>query len=497
MTPPPTIHISQIDEGERIRKTYNKIEELADSIEGDGLIQPLVLVPLGNRAQEVEMSDETIEYEVKEMFGLDAGGRRTRALKLLHSEDRWDGILYHAATSEPGRPGYVLKGEDQRSPLKRLMTEIAENLNREDPDWRDQIHGIVKAWKLAKADADSKSERLLMADFGAMLGVGYSNLQAAVYIYDDFISNPERYEDVNYLREGYRVLLRENTKEVVKLQAIKSMQKSPVQVPSESKLEDRYIKTGQREGKSEPVDVPTINLSSSFHNIDSFKFMNQLPPESFDHIYTDPDYAIDVDRLSANSDSMAAGVSQDDVNSSLLDLYHLISEAFRLIKPQGFFVFWYDLDHHEKLQRYAIEAGFAVQRWPLTWVKSDYRSNASPQCNFTKNEEWAMVCRKHNACLTGTQSSSVWTGPSANVQRLFHHPFAKPLELHHWILSAIAIKGQSVYDPFMGSGSILVAAARFGLRPVGTEINVDHYSNGIMNLQAEYKRLVGGEVNFS
>jgi DNA modification methylase len=494
MQTPDTIHITQIDEGERIRKTYNKIEELADSIEGDGLIQPLVLVPLYWDS----LDDGSGAQDSKQMFGLDAGGRRTRALKLLHSEDRWDGILHHATTSEPGRPGFVLKGEDQRSPLKRLMTEIAENLNREDPDWRDQIHGIVRAWKLAKADADSKSERLLMADFGAMLGVGYSNLQAAVYIYDDVIANPERYKDVNYLREGYRVLLRENTKEVVKLQAIKSMQKPPVQVPAASKPQ---IDSGPLMGPSvedEPrPDIPTINLSSSFHNIDSFQFMRQLPPESFDHIYTDPDYAVDVDRLSANSNSMASGVSQDDVNSSLLDLYNLIDIAAVLIKPQGFFVFWYDLDHHEKLQRYAIEAGFAVQRWPLTWVKSDYRSNASPQCNFTKNQEWAMVCRKHNACLTGTQSSSVWTGPSANVQKLFHHPFAKPLELHHWILSAIAIKGQSVYDPFMGSASILVAAARFGLRPVGTEINVDHYSNGIMNLQAEYKRLVGGEVNFS
>lgn len=495
MTPPPSIHITQIDEGERIRSTYNKIEELADSIESNGLIQPLVLVPLGER--EVEAGGYAINGNNSIMcFGLDAGGRRTRALKLLFEESRWDGNLYHAATSEPGRPGYVLKGQDQLSPLQRLLTEIAENLNREDPDWRDQIHAIVKAWKLAKADADSKSERILMADFGAMLGVGYSNLQAAVYIYEDFIAKPERYKDVKYLREGYRVLLHENTKEAVRLQAIRSLSKPPVQVQDESKPREVSLVTND-DPNDIPVEVPHMDLSPSFLNISAFDFMEKLPPASFDHIYTDPDYAVSVERLSANSNAMSAGVAQDNVNNSLYDLYETIIHAYRLIKPQGFLVFWYDLDHHEKLQRHAIEVGFAVQRWPLTWRKTDYRSNASPQHNFCKDQEWAMVCRKSNAILTQPQMSSVWTGPSAGVQKMFHHPFAKPLELHHWILSAIAIKGQSVYDPFMGSASILVAAARFGLRPVGTEIDIDHYSNGLMNLQTEYKRLIGGEVTFS
>lgn len=492
MTTPDSIHISQVDEGERIRTVYNKIDELAQNIFDNGLIQPVVLVPLPwGTAKEEENSNLV---ELKQMFGLDAGGRRTRALKVLFEEDRWDGILYHATTSVPGRPGFVLKGADESTPLKRLLTEIAENLDRENLDWRDEMRAIVRAWKLAKADADSKSEKILMADFGHMLGVGYSNLQAAVYIHEDVIANPERYKDVRYLREGYRVLLHENTKEAVKLQAIRSLSAPPVSIPEALKPEENQVALEQVVARPE---VPHIRLTDSFHNVDAFKFMESLPHESFDHIYTDPDYAVSIDQLSANSNSMSAGVSQDDVTSSLLDLDRTIELAFRLLKPQGFFIFWYDLDHHEKLQKRAKAVGFAVQRWPLTWHKTDYRSNAAPAHNFAKNEEWAMVCRKPNAILTRAQTSSVWPGSSMGVQRDFHHPFAKPLELHHWILSAIAIRGQSLYDPFMGSGSILVAAANFGLRPVGSETNIDHYSNAIMNLQGAYKKLVGGEVTFS
>jgi hypothetical protein len=116
-----------IDVGERGRSTYNRIEELADSIRDNGLIQPIVLVPLDGK------------------FGLDAGGRRIQALKFLgHS------ALYHATTSDPTRPGYVLKGEDQNTSIQRLFTEIAENLDRDDLDWRDEMKLLTKAWRLSK-----------------------------------------------------------------------------------------------------------------------------------------------------------------------------------------------------------------------------------------------------------------------------------------------------------------------------------------------------------
>ena len=124
-------------------------------------------------------------------------------------------------------------------------------------------------------------------------------------------------------------------------------------------------------------------------------------------------------------------------------------------------------------------------------------SNASPQHNFTKNVEYAMVCRKPKATLVSTQTSCVFECGSANTVKTLGHPFAKPLDLWRWIYNAITIEGQIVCDPFVGCGSSAIAAVRQGLRPIGCEINEDWYNLLLLNLQSEYTKLVGGRVNFT
>jgi site-specific DNA-methyltransferase (adenine-specific) len=456
-----------IDVGERGRSTYNRIEELADSIRDNGLIQPIVLVPLDGK------------------FGLDAGGRRIQALKFLgHS------ALYHATTSDPTRPGYVLKGEDQNTPIQRLFTEIAENLDRDDLDWRDEMKLLTKAWRLSKEEAITNGEEILMRDFGAMLGVGYSNLQAAVAIHDDVVLHPEIYKDCTRLSGPHSILMLQNAKALERLAAAKSfggqVLKLVVSPPGVSAQDE-----------PEPERVITIPLTESFKLTHGLDFLRAQPAEWCDHIITDPDYGVSVERLESRGAGAGAGVHQESVEQSVAETKEFISLAWRATRPQGFLVFWYDLDHHEKFQQMATSVGWMVQRWPLIWHKLDYRSNAAPAHNFCKNIEYAMVCRKPSAVLTRAQTSSVYACTTGDIARDVGHPFAKPYELWTWIYAAICIKGQVVEDPFVGSGSSSVAAIRWGLRPYGQEINPDHYAGLILNLQKAYRKELGNIVNFT
>lgn len=474
---PDMIPFEAIDIGERGRTTYNRIEELAQSIVDNGLIQPIVLVPLYNTMR---------EGYTGEVYGLDAGGRRYQALKFL--ETKW---LFHAVTSEPGRPGYVLKGEDQGTPLKRLFTEIAENLDRDDLDWRDEMNLLTKAWRLASAEKYAAGESILMRDFGAMLGVGYSNLQAAVAIHDDVIANPTRYKDCTGLRAAYSLLLKANADELNRLAAAKSLGGETtvrVKPPNDDAV--------AAHDAPEPETVITIPLTESFKQTNGLDFLRQQPNEWCDHIITDPDYGVSVERLQANMSGAAAGVAQDNIEQSIEETKTFISLAWKAMRPQGFLVFWYDLDHHEKYQAIATSVGFMVQRWPLIWHKTDFRSNAAPAHNFCKNIEYAMVCRKPSAVLARAQMSSVYGCSSGDVVRDFGHPFAKPIEIWTWIYAAICIKGQVIEDPFVGSGSSAVAAMKWGLRPVGQEINPDHYASLILNLQTAYRKELGA-VSFT
>lgn len=476
MNIPDTIELTQVDEGDRGRTEYNKVEELSQSIHDNGLIQPIVLVPfLGPGGLHAHL------------YGLDAGGRRLRALKMLgHTK------LYHATTSDPERPGFVLKGEDQSTPLKRLFTEIAENLDREDLPWRDEVALYTKAWRLTKHDADSRGEQILMRDFGASLGVTYANLQAAVIVHDDVIAHPERYKDCTGIRNAYAIKLKHEAQELTKLQALRSIKAQPIQ-GTIVLSEDPKVQA-QSEPEREAITIP---LTSNYYNHDALEWMDGIMGESFDHIITDPDYGVAIERLEASVAAASSGVHQSSVDQSLADMKRFIVSSWRLLRPQGFLVFWYDLDHHEKLQRMATDVGFAVQRWPLIWYKTDYRSNSAPQFNFTKNIEYAMICRKPNAVLVKAQNSSVYQCAASSVARDLGHPFAKPFELWYWIFSAVAIKGQTFYDPFVGRGSSAIAGVKWGLRPIGSETNPDHYHGLLHNLQTFYRKELGPNVIFT
>jgi site-specific DNA-methyltransferase (adenine-specific) len=68
---------------------------------------------------------------------------------------------------------------------------------------------------------------------------------------------------------------------------------------------------------------------------------------------------------------------------------------------------------------------------------------------------------------------SVWRmkAPSVAEKRHGRHPTQKPLELVERCLLASTNPGDLVFDPFLGSGTTGVAAARLGRRFVGTEMS--------------------------
>lgn len=62
------------------------------------------------------------------------------------------------------------------------------------------------------------------------------------------------------------------------------------------------------------------------------------------------------------------------------------------------------------------------------------------------------------------------------------HPTQKPLALMRWCLSLVP-EAQAVLDPFMGSGTTLVAAKLEGRQAVGIEINEEYCESAVKRLE--------------
>src|SRR6201999_4451671 len=67
----------------------------------------------------------------------------------------------------------------------------------------------------------------------------------------------------------------------------------------------------------------------------------------------------------------------------------------------------------------------------------------------------------------------VWDMPTESARRV-GHPAPFPVELPEQLIRLYTFEDDLVLDPFMGSGSALVAAARLGRRYVGYDLDPEY-----------------------
>lgn len=68
----------------------------------------------------------------------------------------------------------------------------------------------------------------------------------------------------------------------------------------------------------------------------------------------------------------------------------------------------------------------------------------------------------------------IWSGVTGASTR--HHPAPYPLELAERLVRMFSFVGDTVLDPFMGTGTTSVAAARWGRNSIGVEVDPDYFA---------------------
>lgn len=170
-----------------------------------------------------------------------------------------------------------------------------------------------------------------------------------------------------------------------------------------------------------------------------------------DLVLTDPPYGIGADK----------GKPHKPADSGFYDI------AFRRSYPDG-----WDVRPDGDLLRSAIEMGKDAVVWGGNFFASD----------LPQSKAW-LVWNKLNTMPSFGDCELAWTTLARNACKMFTlsgnglladekdrvHPTQKPVKLMGWCLSFFP-DVHTILDPFMGSGTTLVAAKQLGRKAIGIEI---------------------------
>jgi len=179
---------------------------------------------------------------------------------------------------------------------------------------------------------------------------------------------------------------------------------------------------------------------------------------------TDPPYAVEYNRTQAErggDEEVHAPFHEGSVADDFLTfLGHLPGEVL---------IMTYPVDRHF----FALAEAFRKTRWQLrkelVWVKNHF--SFWPGAKYQQQHEPILICAREGAALNSkvpSNESTVQNFPKETAHK--EHPTQKPVELFAKMINHHADNGGKVYDPFLGSGTTLVAAEQLGAACYGMEI---------------------------
>ena len=190
---------------------------------------------------------------------------------------------------------------------------------------------------------------------------------------------------------------------------------------------------------------------------DSVEVIKTIPDESFHAIITDPPFGIGYDKRSEGEVGQLS--SYEDSETSYLRLLSMASDLFRVVKKDGWMVWFLGVSWYERARDTFRAAGWTVDELPIVWNRSNGRTfTTRPDRYFTRGYDIALHCLKGNPQIIQRGKSNVLTiDPVAQSERELL--VERPVELYAELIRRLTVPGETVADFFCGSGSCAAAAA--------------------------------------
>lgn len=440
------VNLNNIKTGERFRKKFDNISELAASIVSNGLINPIAVKDNGDFT-----------------YTLIAGERRLKAFFVLRDEEE--------LTDFSSIPARIYEASEVADELSLRIIELAENIDREDMTPQEEVNLTNEIHKLHVDKHGKKSKDPTVVG-------GWSQKDTAEFMGKD---------KSTVARD---IMLAEAMEAMPELAKAKTKKEAHALLKKEAEKFDRVSKAQViRERESlKPDDEKKKKLIDSYHIGDALEFLKTLSDKSADLFEIDPPYAIDLKklkRIEVSYNTTLSDYNEIGAEGYLSFMYSIFKEAYQKLKINGWLICWFAPDpwfesiYHMLTGKgfpylrdgdgnfpanlpdwmYYPPIGFTGSRLTGGWKKS-YGQTMNPETRFGNVCEHYFYVRKGKAKLNKPGFPSMIECNSVPPKYKIH-PTQRPISLMTQIISAFVPEGSKIIVPFGGSGATGLAAADY------------------------------------
>lgn len=407
-----------------------KMHEFSDGISKRGLLHPIIL------------------REENGTLILVAGERRLRAVTDL--SDLGELIKHDGEVVPFGHIPYTLLTDLDRYDAEEA--ELEENIHRVDLTWQERAAAHERLANLRTGQAMLRGEALPTV--------------AAIAL------------EVRGSAEGS---FHDTTRK--ELIVAKHLDKPEVQA---AKSVDEAFKILKKQEQTEKHRALGVQVGTTFTadmhqvlNTDALEHLKGYMSDSFDCILTDPPYGMGADEF-GDSGGLAAGAHayRDDWTHAENCYVAAAVEGFRICKPRAHAYIFCDIGRFELVKAIFEAAGWEVFRTPLLWYKRHGSRAPWPEYGPQRKYESLLYAVKGKRPALRMAADVLDHPADTNLG----HAAQKPVALYRDLLSRTCLPGDSVIDPFCGTGPIFPAAHELRVKATGIERDTASYGIAVKRI---------------
>jgi hypothetical protein len=337
---------------------------------------------------------------------------------------------------------------EEADPITLREMELEENLSRLDMHWLEREKAIAEIHRMRMARDPN-----------------WTQVQTQV------LTKAARQGDVS---EAIKLV------EMTKLFPELGEAKSKHQAMSWAKAKADLVMRVQEVRDADPAEYAGIEACITLG--DSVDVIKTIPDHTFHAVITDPPFGIDYDSRKAGTESSLSTYKDDE--ERYIRLLTMAPDLFRVIRPNGWLVWFFGMSWYGEVKRVFSDAGFTVDELPVVWNRSGGRCHTNrPDRYFTRGYDVAIHAFKGEPQIIRRGLPNVITvDPVPTNEREL--TVERPIELYEELITRLTVPGEYVADFFPGSGSCLAACAKNGRRYYGNELDPERRAVAIKKVKA-------------